>query len=97
MDARALLLATRLLGVPLPTGLVDHLRQLIERGLLFPSVSSELAQHGQRPALVGATARRHSRSGQWWQVRNQFWALSLFPDASPPTPVTGASRRGPPD
>lgn len=79
MDARALLVAHRLMQVPLPPGLLDHLQRLVQGGRLRPSLSPELIQLGKRPIFDSAIARMHSRAGRPIQIQDQVWALTLVP------------------
>lgn len=77
MDARALVVAHRLMQVPLPPGFVDHLQLLVESGWLYPSLAADLAPLGNPPRLDDAIARLYSRSRRPFQIREQLWALGL--------------------
>lgn len=75
MDASALLMLEQQRPGSLPDGLVDHLRNLVEEGWLWPWVSGSFGDLAERPGLSPAVARRHARAASAFEIQAQVWAL----------------------
>ena len=75
MDARALLDATALWKLNDLGWSASYVRDLVERGRLYPSAAAPLAQFGVRPGLGTDLQLRYGRSTIPYETHSQVWAL----------------------
>lgn len=78
MDAMALLAARRMGIMDVPEDLRVHFRGLVDKGLLYPFTSEELAIVGEQPRIPFDVARHYARSVLPHQLQNQPWALAAL-------------------
>lgn len=76
MDAMALLMLHNKRHSDASHEEVAHLKQLVSKGMLLPSVNEAFVPGASPAALDHAVSRRFSRSTQAWQIQSQVWALS---------------------
>ena len=75
MDARALLDAAALWKLDDLGWSASYVRDLVERGRLYPSAAAPLAQFGVRPGLGTDLQLRYGRSTMPYETHSQVWAL----------------------
>ncbi|MFL1584971.1 hypothetical protein NKZ05_10780 [Stutzerimonas stutzeri] len=76
MDAKALLTLYDKRPAVSSSAEVAHIKELVSKGMLFPSVNESFYRAGSPAILDPVVARRFSRSTQAWQIQSQVWALS---------------------
>jgi hypothetical protein len=79
MDALAVLAAMRTGLTRDRPDIVEHLGQLVERGLLYPFVNEEFQHRRQARDIPLPMARFYARAILPWQVHNMPWALLALP------------------
>ena len=57
---------------------VAHIRSLVSKGMLYPSVNESFAQRELRADIELTVSKRFSRSAQAGQIHSQVWALSAL-------------------
>lgn len=57
---------------------VDHIRSLVSKGMLLPSVNEAFTNPDMRADIDLVVSKRFSRSAQPWQIHSQVWALSAL-------------------
>jgi hypothetical protein len=80
MDALAVMAAMRTGLVRGQPYIIEHLGQLVERGLLYPFVNEEFRYIGRIRKIPLSVARFHARSILPWQVQSMPWSLMALPE-----------------
>jgi hypothetical protein len=80
MDALAVMAAMRTGLVRGQPYIIEHLGQLVERGLLYPFVNEEFQYIGRIRKIPLSVARFHARSILPWQVQSMPWSLMALPE-----------------